>query len=149
MNSFKDIVYKYGRNGKTESMEKLTELVDDFVDDIKESHSDKVSCFLTQVDLLLNPHFTKYSAKRVVSNMKNKDGSIGEHWDYETTTKVLESKGYDFNSYDWYYVLNMIYSDYYKSGRSDETYIELAHDFLSDEDAPHYKAKKYYLSMHS
>lgn len=43
---------------------------------------------------------------------------------------------------DWHYVLNMIYSDYYKSGRSDETYIGLAKDFLDDPDAPDGKAKK-------
>lgn len=43
----------------------------------------------------------------------------------------------------------MIYSDFYKSGRTDETYIELACDFLNDKDAPDDKAKKYYLSMKS
>jgi hypothetical protein len=148
MNSFKEIVYKYGRDGKTESMEKLTEMVDEFIEDVKENHHDKVVEFLVQVDLLLNPHFTKHSAYYVVSKFENKDGSIGEHWNRETTDKVLESKGYDFNPCDWYYVLNMMYSDYYKSGRSDETYIELACDFLSDKDAPHDKAKKYYKAMH-
>ena len=148
MNSFKDIVYKYGRDGKVEVMEKLTEMVDDFVEDIKERHPDNVEEFLIQVDLLLNPHFTKHSAKHIVSEMENKDGSIGEHWDYATTTKVLESKDYSFNPCDWYYVLNMIYSDYYKTGRSDETYIEMAYDFLSDKDAPHDKAKRYYRAMH-
>lgn len=147
MNSFKEIVYKYGRDGKTESMEKLTEMVDDFVEEVKEKHYDKVEDFLIQVDLLLNPHFTKYSAHYVVSKFENKDGSIGEHWSRETTDKVLESKGYDFNPCDWYYVLNMMYSDYYKSGRSDETYIELAYDFLSDKDAPKDKAKRYYKSL--
>jgi hypothetical protein len=86
--------------------------------------------------------------KYAVSKLKNKDGSSGEHWNYETTTKVLDSKGYDFHACDWYYVLNMIYSDYYKSGRSDDTYIELAHDFLDDIDAPDDKAKKYYKAMH-
>lgn len=58
------------------------------------------------------------------------------------------SKGYDFDDADWYYVLNMVYLDYYKSGRSDDTYIELAHDFLSDSDAPENKAKRYFLAMH-
>lgn len=75
--------------------------------------------------------------------------TMGEHWNYDTTEKVLYSKGYDFDDADWYYALNMIYSDYYKykSGRSDDTYIELAHDFLSDSDAPKNKAKRYFLAM--
>jgi hypothetical protein len=148
MTSFKELVYKYGRDGKTEVMEHLTEMVDDFVEEAKEHHKDKVERFLIGVDLLLNPHFSKETAKYAVSKMKNKDGSIGEHWDYNTTTRVLESKGFDFNPCDWYVALNMIYSDYYKSGRSDDTYIELAYDFLSDEDAPTHKMKRYYKAMH-
>lgn len=148
MTSFKELVYKYGRDGKTEVMEHLTEMVDDFVEEAKEHHKDKVEHFLIGVDLLLNPHFSKETAKYAVSKMKNKDGSIGEHWDYNTTTRVLESKGFDFNPCDWYVALNMVYSDYYKSGRSDDTYIELAYDFLSDEDAPTHKMKRYYKAMH-
>ena len=147
MNSFKDIVYKHGRSGKTEDMERLTEIVDEFVEDVKENHHDKVAEFLVQVDLLLNPHFTKWTAEYVVGKMENKDGSTGEHWSKETTDRVLKAKGYEFNPCDWYYVLNMMYSDYYKSGRSDDTYIELAHDFLDDKDAPKDKAKRYYKSL--
>lgn len=148
MTSFKELVYKYGRDGKTEVMEHLTEMVDDFIEEAKEHHKDEVEHFLIDVDLLLNPHFSKESAKYAVSRMKNKDGSTGEHWDYNTTTRVLESKGFDFNPCDWYVALNMVYSDYYKSGRSDDTYVELAYDFLSDEDAPTHKMKRYYKAMH-
>ena len=108
-----------------------------------------VDKFLMKVDLLVNPHFTKETAKYVVSMMDNKDGSKGEHWNYETTTKVLETKGWDFNPCDWYYTLNMIYSDYYKSGRSDDVYVDLAKDFLDDIDGPDDKAKRYYLAMKS
>lgn len=148
MTKFKELVYKYGRDGKTEEMEHLTEMVDDFVEEVKEHHKERVEDFLIEVDLLLNPHFSKETAKYAVSMMKNKDGSVGEHWDYSTTTRVLDSKGYDFNPCDWYVALNMIYSDYYKSGRSDDTYIEMAYDFLSDEDAPAHKMKRYYKAMH-
>lgn len=148
MTNFKDIVFKYGRDGKTEVMEELTEMVSDFIDEVKEHHPEKAHNFIMMVDLLLNPHFTKETAYYAVSNMKNKDGSIGEHWSRETTDRVLESRGYEFNHCDWYVALNMIYSDYYKSGRSDDTYIELAYDFLSDEDGPENKMKKYYKAMH-
>lgn len=148
MTNFKEVVFKYGRDGKTEVMEELTEMVSDFIEEVKEHHKDKVDDFIMSVDLLLNPHFTRETSKYAVSKMKNKDGSIGEHWDYETTSKVLENRGYDFNHCDWYVALNMIYSDYYKSGRSDDTYIELAYDFLSDKDAPADKMKKYYKAMH-
>lgn len=147
MKTFKDLVFEYGRGGNTEQMEHLTHKINWFVEQVYEENPELVKHFLTKVDLLLNPHFTKETSMYVVSKFKNKDGSFGEHWSYETTNRVLEQKGYDFNSFDWYVVLNMIYSDYYKSGRSDDTYIEFAYDFLNDKDAPAGKIKKYYLAM--
>ena len=145
--TFKDLVYEYGREGSTEVMEKLTMKVNWFTEKVRESHPELVDKFLMKVDLLLNPHFTRETAEYAVSNLKNKDGTIGAHWNYETSEKVLYSNKLDFDEADWFYVLNMIYSDYYKSGRSDDTYIDLAIDFLSDEDAPKGKAKKYYWAM--
>lgn len=148
MHTFKNLVYEYGRDGNTETMECLTEVVDWFTEDVRKKDPELVSKFLMKIDLLLNPHFTEETAKYVVSKMMNKDGSMGEHWTYEQTTGVLKSEGYHFTEPDWYYVLNMIYSDYYKSGRTTDTYTELAYDFLADSDAPGCKAKKYYWAMH-
>lgn len=145
--TFQQLIDKYGRDGDIETMEHLTHKVDHFVEEVREKHPEMVEHFLIKVDLLLNPHFSKESSKYAVSKLKNKDGTTGEHWNKETTDRVLEAKGYDFNYCDWYYVLNMIYSDYYKSGRSDDTYIELAYDFLEDQDAPEDKAKRYYRAM--
>jgi hypothetical protein len=145
--TFQQLIDKYGRDGDIETMEHLTHKVDHFVEEVREKHPEMVEHFLIKVDLLLNPYFSKESSKYAVSKLKNKDGTTGEHWNKETTDRVLEAKGYDFNYCDWYYVLNMIYSDYYKSGRSDDTYIELAYDFLEDKDAPEDKAKRYYKAM--
>lgn len=144
---YRELIEKYIDDSDDEAMEMLAYKTDKFVEEVREMHPEMVDKFLMKVDLILNPSFSKEAAKYVVSKMKNKDGTTGEHWNYETTTSVLESKGYDFKPCDWYYVLNMVYSDYYKSGRSDDTYIELAHDFLSDNDAPQNKAKKYYKAM--
>ena len=145
--TFQKLIDEYGRDGDIDTMEHLTKKINHFVEEVREKHPELVEKFLLKVDLLLNPHFTRETSEYAVSKMKNKDGSVGEHWDYDTTSRVINSKGYDFKECDWYYVLNMIYSDYYKTGRSDETYIELAYDFLSDKDAPHDKAKRYYKSL--
>lgn len=142
--TFKDLVYEYGRDGSTEVMEKLTSKVDKFVEEVREMHPDMVEKFLTKIDLLLNPYFTRKTAEYVVKKLENKDGTIGGHWSYEQTTSVMPA---GLHEADWHYVINMIYSDYYKSGRSDETYIGLAKDFMDDTDAPRCKAKKYYLAM--
>lgn len=148
MTKFKELIEKYVNGSSDEDMRKLTHKIDCFVEEVREMRPEMVDCFLMKIDLILNPSFTKETAKYAVSEMKNKDGTTGEHWDYNTTTHVLESKKYNFKPCDWYYVLNMIYSDYYKSGRSDETYIEMAFDFLEDKDSVENKAKRYYKAMH-
>lgn len=147
MMSFDKLVSTYGRDGTVETMEKLTRKIDWFVDKVMEKDPELVEKFIMKVDLLLNPHFTKSSAEYVVSEMKNKDGTTGEHWSYDQTTEVLKDEKWNFEEADWYYTLNMIYSDYYKNGRTTETYVEMAHDFLADTDAPDCKAKKYYWAM--
>lgn len=143
--SFKELIDKY--LDTSDDMVKLTDKIEWFVEKVSEEDKELADKFLMKIDLLLNPHFTRETAEYVVSRLMNKDGSKGAHWSYEQTSKVLDNEGLDFHKCDWYYVLNMIYSDYYKSGRSDETYIELAKDFIDDIDAPDDKAKKYYLAM--
>lgn len=148
MHTFKDMVDKYWRSAGLEDMECLAEKIDWFAEEVRKTNPELVEKFLMKIDLLLNPHFTEETAKHVVAKMTNKDGTRGEHWTYDQTSDVLENQGYDFDHADWYYVLNMVYSDYYKSGRTTETYVELAHDFLADSDAPECKAKKYFWAMH-
>lgn len=147
MTQFKTLVREYAKEADSKTMEMLTDKIDWFVDKVMEKDKEMVEHFIMKIDLLLNPHFTKPTAEYVVSQFDNKDGSKGEHWSYEQTNSVMKSKGLDYCEADWYYVMSMIYSDYYKSGRSDETYIELACDFLDDPDAPDCKAKKYWLAM--
>lgn len=147
MAKYTEIVKKLAENATKADMETLTELTGDFLEKIraKEPEVDKL---ITKIDLMLNPDFTKETAEYAVSKMKNEDGTEGGHWDYDTTTSVLKSKGYDFNPCDWYYVLNMVYSDYFSKDQPDEYYFKLAYDFLKDKDAPVGKAKKYFLAMH-
>ena len=147
MTKYTEIVKKLAENATKADMETLTELTGDFLEKIraKEPEVDKL---ITKIDLMLNPDFTKETAEYAVSKMKNEDGTEGGHWDYDTTTSVLKSKGYDFNPCDWYYVLNMVYSDYFAKDQPDDYYFKLAYDFLKDKDAPVGKAKKYFLAMH-
>ena len=148
MAKYTEIVKKLAENATKADMETLTELTGDFLEKIR-SKEPEVDKLITKIDLLLNPDFTKETAEYAVSKMKNEDGTEGGHWDYDTTTSVLKSKGYDFNPCDWYYVLNMVYSDYFSKDQPDDYYFKLAYDFLKDKDAPVGKAKKYFLAMHS
>lgn len=145
--TFKEIITKYIGNLDIDDMDRLTTKINHFVEEVHKIDSRLADKFLMKVDCLVNPHFTRDTAEYAVSKLKNRDGSTGEKWGYEETTRVLNSKGYTFNPADWYYVLNMTYSDKYKQGKSSEDYIEDAYMFLDDIDAPHDKAKRYYLAM--
>jgi len=147
--TYKEIVVKLSDTATRADMEELTEITDEFIEGMRKSHPEDVQKLLMKIDLLLNPMFTRETAEYAVSKMKNEDGTEGGHWDYDTTTSVLKSKGYDFNPCDWYYVLNMVYSDYFTKDQPDDYYFKLAYDFLKDKDAPAGKAKKYFLAMHS
>ena len=148
MHTYKDIVKKLSDTASKADMEKLTDLTSDFLESIKEKMPE-VEKLIMKIDLMLNPMFTRETAEYAVSKMKNEDGTEGGHWDYDTTTSVMKSKGYDFNPCDWYYVLNMVYSDYFSKDQPDDYYFKLAYDFLKDKDAPAGKAKRYFLAMHA
>lgn len=96
-------------------------------------------------------HFNKWLLDKALSCLENDDGTKGAHWSVEETTnvaKTIEIPFDNFNEYDWCYVMNMVYSDYYKTGgTSTSFYADLAKAFLLDKDAPKGKALKYYLAM--
>lgn len=75
----------------------------------------------------------------------------GPHWTLEQTNSVARSNGIDFdtfNEYDWNYVMNMMYSDYYGAVSNDTNmYAKLSKKFLEDKDAKNGKAFCYYMAM--
>jgi len=96
-------------------------------------------------------HFNEWLLEKALSCMRNEDGTNGGHWTLEQTSSVAKGNNVEFvhfNEYDWCYVMNMMYSDYYKAGGNNTSfYVELTKAFLCDKDAPDGKALKYYLAM--
>lgn len=96
-------------------------------------------------------HFNAWLLKKALSHMENEDGTSGGHWSLDQTTSVAKQydiKFTDFNEYDWNYIMNMIYSDYYGVVPNDlKTYVYMAKRFLEDKDAVRGKAYHYYMSM--
>lgn len=96
-------------------------------------------------------HFDEHLAKKAVSMMKNVDGTEGEHWDHEQTTNVARNNGIKFdtyNSWDWYYVMNMLYFDMCKIfGKDAGAYAKAAEAWLEDEDVAEGKAFRYYAKV--
>lgn len=96
-------------------------------------------------------HFTDWLLHKATSKMINEDETTGAHWSVDETTQVARSNGIAFdkyNEYDWCYVMNMMYSDYYKAVGSDiSMYARLSKYFLEDKDAHEGKALKYYFKI--
>ena len=96
-------------------------------------------------------HFTAWKYDCAVSELANQDGSKGAHWSVSDVTSVVRAKGISlsgYNEYDFAYVMNMLYSDYYGSvPDSVDTYLKMAKAFLEDKDAPEGKAYRYYKAM--
>ena len=96
-------------------------------------------------------HFSDWLLEKALSKMVNEDGTRGAHWKLADTTQVANNNGITFdhfNEYDWCYVMNMMYSDYYKViGADVNTYAKMSKYFIMDKDAPEGKALKYYLRI--
>ena len=132
--------------------EQLREFVDDAMSMIKETNHDlyeDLEIYLYKE--IYGCHFNAWMLDKATKMMINEDGSIGPHWNVEQTNNVARQIGVEFNTfneYDWNYVMNMIYSDYYGAVQNDTTiYARLARKFLEDKDAKEGKALHYYLKM--
>ena len=132
--------------------QQLREFADDALGMLKETHHDLYEDLeLYLYKEIYGCHFSDWLLDKALYKMINEDGTTGGHWNVEQTTQVAKSMGIpftNFNEYDWNYVMNMMYSDYYGSVNNDATtYAKMAKKFLEDKDAPEGKAMKYYLAM--
>lgn len=137
---------------KLATEEQLRDFVDDAMSMIKETHEDlydDLEMYLYKE--LYGCHFSDWLLEKAVSGMINEDGTTGGHWTLEQTNSVARQSGSSFdvyNQYDWNYVMNMLYSDYYGVLSNDATlYAKLSKRFLEDKDAKQGKALHYYLAM--
>lgn len=107
---------------------------------------------MTAYKSIFGCHFNEHTLDKALKNMINEDGTKGGHWTLEQTTSLAASNKIvfsNFNEYDFNYVMNMLYSDYYGHLSSNDTmsFLKLAKAFLNDKDAEEGKAFKYYIAM--
>ena len=139
---YKHLIKKIVENGRQTDMEYLECLLDDFVHDLKtENYTKYKSIELDLYKMAYGEHLNEELALEWVSEMENKDGTKGQHWSVDQTSQYAG----EFNKWDWYAVMNMMYSDYYNQKFDTNTYIELAKDWLNDKDVGDGKTLKYYM----
>ena len=137
---------------KEASDEQLREFVNDALNMLKETNTDiyeNLEMYLYKE--IHGCHFTEWLDEKATSKMINEDGSTGAHWTVDQTTSVAKQNNITFdkfNEYDWNYVMNMIYSDYYGAIPNELSYyVKMSKKFLEDKDAKSGKALTYYLAM--
>lgn len=106
--------------------------------------------FLKMHNAVYDGHFCERMAIAAVAAMENVDGTHGAHWTKEQATNIMQQNGYSFDKNDFYYTINVFYSDYAKVLNSSEPgiYAKLAAAYISDPDAPRDKVFKIYLATH-
>lgn len=95
------------------------------------------------------PMFDEQTAREWTSMMENEDGTRGPHWTFEQAKKVLEQRGLHCDPYEFWAVLNAIYSDDVAVAKKHgvnkmDYYVDRAAAWLEDKDAVKDKAAAYY-----
>lgn len=135
---------------KIATNDQLKEFINDTILKFKNIDYDLYNSLEHDLYLKINGyHFNEQLLKEATSKLINEDGSTGAHWDVVQSTDIAKQYNVDlnnYNEYDWNYVLNMIYSDYYGAVPNDLTYyVKLANKFINDKDTVCGKVLKYYL----
>lgn len=95
------------------------------------------------------PPFDKETAMQWTRGMENEDGSTGPHWSPEQTKQLLTQRGLDCDPWEFYAIMNAIYSDDFKVAKkygvnSIDYYVDRAKAWLDDKDAMPDKAARYF-----
>lgn len=148
-------VNKFSKN--TGDWSSMSYIFDKMISHYSEYHVEEFKdIFLKLYTKTFNYTFDADMVTLSVSNMKNKDGTIGAHWSLDQVRDVIASKKIDvvssYNEFDFYYVISMMYSDYYNENLTpDEVvdyYVDLSLDFLEDVDSVgKYKAMRYWVKI--
>lgn len=122
--------------GDREKKKELIEIISEALERIKKHCPDEFYGAMYKIHCLIcGPHFDDRLAEKAVSHMKNVDGTHGEHWSMEQTNS-LAAKHDIKEKADFYYVMNMMHSDYADVLGSDVgTYVKMAKAYMEDPDA--------------
>lgn len=134
----------------------------DFIGHEMETGSDVVETYHKLYEKAYGKVLTRDIAEKWVKSMAipemNSERTTGQKWGFETAVEVGNKVGMDWHEVskiDFYVVLNMMYSDYYRTAKTIEKqndgmfYANLAKEWLYDEDVinPENKLFNYYFHV--
>jgi polyhydroxyalkanoate synthesis regulator phasin len=144
-------LYHYMLNGTEEQNDQAIDVLSEIMYELQKKYPSYYAKYDKRLEeIYRHGSMSEEEAHEYVAAMKNKDGSVGEHWTLAQVQSYMGShpEFLDINPVCFYVAMNMMYSDYYKPGRTTDTYAMLAKDFLTDKDAPADKLKRYIEAMH-
>lgn len=120
-----------------EKQEKLKKIVCDSIDRMKRYCPEEFYTTIYRIHCVAyGPHFDEHLAKKAVGRLRNVDGTVGEHWSMEQTDSIAKQEKIRHKA-DFYYVMNMLHSDYAEIlGNDAATYVKLAKAYINDQDSP-------------
>lgn len=134
---------------KNANEKQLRDFIVDTLSMIKETNTDlydKLEMHLYRE--IYGCHFSQWLLDKATSKMKNEDTTTGAHWTVEQTNQIANNHNLvykEFNEFDFNYVMNMIYSDFYGAvSNNADTYYQMALKFLNDKDGKEGKAISYF-----
>jgi hypothetical protein len=135
-------IEKIGEKRNPQDMEKLGDMLAEIICDLKESHPQMYKKYKMElVGMAYNYEIDKELAEDIVKKMQ----PLGEYWNYDTVASVV---GNDFHGVpNVYLVLNSLVNDYSNIIPTDDvdTYVNMAHAWLDDVDAPEHKTWWYFV----
>lgn len=121
MHEFKKYMEKLDKH--PEKQMEAKKLADEMAEHLKKYCPDSYWAIITKLHCLMyGPHFDEDTAKMAVSKMHNVDGTVGGHWSMEDTDKLAAAHGIAHKC-DFYYAMNMLYSDLAEAVTKDATAI--------------------------
>ena len=149
MTTLRKIASKYKKFTNEESIWEVIDITDDLLNEVRKYKPQLVDDYFCDVEEELSPYFTIEESENAVAEFENFDGTHGAHWSYDEVMSFTKGKGIDFTTdkfheADYYFVLNMVYSDLGNIIKDVNTLSELALCKLNDVDFPVPFAKAYY-----
>ena len=149
MSKYKKLIDKAVLEADTKTMHEINHVIDKHLMKLEIKHPSMYWDVVGALHEIVNgEHFDQAMAEYAVAEMENEDGTTGQHWTYEDTSSVAASSGITFdtfNAWDWFYVLNMWYSDYSQIiGNDTAMYVKMAKTWLMDKDVEPGKAWRYW-----
>lgn len=138
--TFSDLIEEYASSSTKEQMEDLSDLTDDFVEDVSKMQPELARNFLEDAKEILCPFMSEEEAKKFAGELENIDGTEGAHWKnpdevFSAAERLgipLETRRY--KKWDLYAAVNMVYSDFYDKEKPDSMYIKDGYRFVADPD---------------